>query len=267
MGWYDPSAGVPFNFAAIYGQAASLKNPDNTVRQALVEALLKETPAIVPSTLMKALRSHFEGTAFDHSRGYEVSPHKTDVRTVCRDETEASFVAQLRDGLPAPIGGVLWICLKTPCAGAFVPWYLGTTRVPDAYATGTQVPTEGSAYWDFARLVEWTDDHYRDAIGEVQARFGALEKELLESQDAVERRALELYAKDPAAACASLSDRSCRAALEADRLAREIYESKSGRNSPGEPAPDRISISRPGEAWGRLFRRSSTPSCADPSRR
>lgn len=205
MGWYDPAAG-PFEFASVYGSAASLANPYNTLRHEMVQwALDMSGPRIEKRDLMRILRWHYEGTEYDHSDGYATSPHATDVRTCCRTTTEVSVVAQLRDWMPAPIGGVMWMSLKTPCSSVYIPWYMGVTKVPKAFTIGTEQPTPGSAYWAFRDLVHMVDEDYAEAHGVVQHRWRIFERQLFKKQRTVERHALALYERSPKKALAYLT--------------------------------------------------------------
>ena len=152
-----------------------------------------------------------------------MSPHRTKARGVCRTGTEVAFVTQLRDWMPAEIGAVAWISLKTPCSSAFVPWYMGTTRVPEAYTLGTNKYTEGSAWWAFQRLIMKVDRHYGATIGTVRERWDAFEARQFARQAEVEATALELYESDPAAAIEYLTDYSNRRAVKAYKTALELF--------------------------------------------
>ncbi len=223
MGWYDPSE--VFDFAQVYGAEASLQNPYNTLRHEMVQWALDACgETIGKADLMRILRWHYEGTEYDHSDGYAVSPHATDVRTCCRLSTEVSVVAQLRCWLPPEIGGVMWMALKTPCSSVYVPWYMGITKVPEAFTLGTEEPTEGSAYWAFRDLAHAVDEHYADTAPTVQRHWRQFERKLFRVQARVERQALAMYERDPDKAAAYLTRYSCNEGMRSVRHALWLQE-------------------------------------------
>jgi len=224
MGWYDPADG-PFDFARVYAAEDSLVDPSNTLRHEMVQWALDACGSrIGKADLMRILRWHYEGTEYDLSQGYAISPHSTDARTVCRLSTEVSIVAQLRGWLPSEIGGVMWMSLKTPCSSVYVPWYMGITRVPEAFTIGTDKATEGSAYWAFRDLAHYVDNHYAETYAAVQSDWSLFERRLFRDQAKAERRALALYAGDPAAAAEYLTTYSGKAGMRSVRQALLLQE-------------------------------------------
>jgi dipeptidase len=222
--WYDPASGEPFSWKDAYSRPGSADWGWNAMRVARVQGWLdRRVPHVTKEDLMAIMRDHYEGTEWDYSRGYKVSPHRTKARTVCVKDTEVSCVTQLRAWMPAEIGALAWISLKTPCSGAFVPWYVGTTRVPKAYTLGTNKKTAGSAWWAFEELMPKVDRHYGATIGTVRERWDAFEARQFARQAAVEAKALELYASDPAAAREYLTRYSNRRAVKAYKAALELF--------------------------------------------
>lgn len=204
-GWFDPAGDKVFNWAEVYGEAASLTNPSNVVREIMVQRYLDASAPVRPRTLMSILSSHYEGTMYDKSDGYETTPHATGVRTVCTTRTQVSEVTQLRGWLPADIGAVVWTSMKTPCSSVYLPWYLGITKVPTAYTLGTDTEKAGSAWWAFQDLITYVNGHYKATIGPVQTAWGAMQTKLLKGQKAFERDVLKLRKKNKAAARAKLT--------------------------------------------------------------
>ncbi len=179
--------------------------------------------------LMRILRWHYEGTQYDESDSTRSRRTRPTCAPCCRLSTEVSVVAQLRGWLPAPVGAVMWMSLKTPCSSVYVPWYMGITKVPEAFTIGTDKPTEGSAYWAFRDLAHSVDDHYAETHAAVQGEWSVFEERLLRDQRKVERRALALYRADPEAAAEYLTGysgavglRSVRKALELQALAFDL---------------------------------------------
>jgi dipeptidase len=206
--YYDPVSDGPFNWSKAYAKAGSLHSTSNTDRLTMVPRLLTaDMPGgITKQELMSIMRTHYEGSEYDYSSDYAVSPHSTKAYTVCNLDTVASQVCELRGWLPAEIGGVMWTALRTPCSSVYVPWYAGVTRVPAEYSTGTSRWTPGSAYWAFNDLVTWVDGSYKGRIGDVQAAWKGFEEDEFAAQSGIEATALRKYKTDPTSVGQYLTD-------------------------------------------------------------
>lgn len=205
-GWYAPDTGEPFHFARVYGYERELRDAGNTVRHDMVERkLVKIGVDFTAEHLMEILRWHYEDTRCDKSRHYALSPHETRFRTICCVDTEVSGVAHLRHWLPAEIGGVLWLCMGTPCSGVYIPFYMGHKSFPQPFITATSVHSSDSAYWAFADLTGLMDSRYREAHPIVRNHWDTFAAHIASLQDTVETRAKDLYAEDRDAARAFLT--------------------------------------------------------------
>ena len=227
-GWYDPTSGEPFNFAEAYGSPESLADPYNTVRHEMVQQRLDTLDAVTPKDLMDIMSWHFEGTEYDLSDGYTTSPHTMPgVRSICRNNTQVSEVAQLRNWMPAEVGAVVWTSMRTPCSGVYVPWYMGISDVPEPYTTGTDEVSEGSAWWAFRDLDVFVNSHYKGVIPTVRATWGTFQDEMLADQAGFERQVLRVYKKDPAKARAMLTAYSGGLGMQAYETAGTLLEQLS----------------------------------------
>lgn len=182
-GYYDPASGEPFDFGKAYGSPTSQTVERNACRQWMGLMLLtgkgypfEDLPfSVAPDRkltledLIGALRSHYETTAYDQTTGGD--PHRTPVRVICSNNTQESFVVQLRSHLPSIIGNIYWRALGRPCQGVFVPWYSGTLEIPRPYTIGEpglfdKLPLgeryydPKSAYWVFDRMDALVDEEY-----------------------------------------------------------------------------------------------------------
>ncbi len=156
IGRYDPAEG-PFDVAWAYSDRERLLTYYNTNRiwgafnsvapsLGLVPEMPYETRPVwvVPDEpvtrqdIMAISRYHYEGTELDQTENYTLmSPHKQTNRPICDRTTDYSAVWQLRDWLPAEVGGVLWVAPGRPCASAYTPFYAGITSVPEKWAERT----------------------------------------------------------------------------------------------------------------------------------
>jgi len=219
QGWWTGSPS-DFNFSQAYGDPLDMSDPLNTLREWAAVIFLDPRyhqldlktffpwvqrglgDAIVPLkkiTLEDAMafaRIHYEGTPYDLTNGYKNgSPHWTTNECICMDYTESSTIVQLRDWLPLDIGCVLWRADGSPCSSVYIPWYLGITTTPIEFRTGTNVPSDDSAWWVFRRITNTIDAHYGTLLGDAKTPFSKMEKDLLAAQVSIENAALELYEK------------------------------------------------------------------------
>lgn len=247
-GWHDPAQGG-LNFSRVYGTPESTRTVYNSRREWRGNCLLAgkafdeaENPLIVkaagkltPRDLMALFRDHYEGTKYDLTDGYKKgSPHRTAERTICRLATDATTVAQLRDWVPAEIGGVLWLSAGTPCSGVYVPYYLGVLEFPKPFSSLTESYDRDNAYWVFNSLQNLVDRYYGEkatfgeskmrAIDFVAGYWKAFEDEEFATQEAIEKTALRLYEKDKALARSFLTTYCCGLGLNAFEKARELAD-------------------------------------------
>jgi dipeptidase len=167
--------------------------------------------------VMGLMRDHFEGTPLDLSQGVGAGPFalpyrwrpmtwKADGQTyvneraISTQQTGFSFVAQSRDGLPPPIGGVLWFGLDDTYSTVYVPMYCAIRAVPRSFAVGTASFDRfswDSAFWVFNFVSNWAYTRWSDMIQDVQLVQGQLEGEFLLRQPEVEAAALALWKQSP----------------------------------------------------------------------
>jgi len=108
------------------------------------------------------------------------------------------MVAQLRDALPDPIGGVYWFYVDNPYVSTYVPIYAGVQEISPLYKTyDIQKFDENSARW----AVDFVDNllhlRWQDAVKDLEAIRNPLEKSFFDEQADVEKEALRLFEKNP----------------------------------------------------------------------
>lgn len=119
--------------------------------------------------VQNVMRDHFEGTPLDMTSdvgagAYELpyrwrpliwevdSSYYFNERAIATQQTGFSFVAQMRDNLPNPIGGILWFGVDDASSSVYVPIYCGINRIPDCFAVGNGDMLNfswNSAFWVF----------------------------------------------------------------------------------------------------------------------
>ena len=167
--------------------------------------------------VMAIMRDHYEGTALDmttdvgagpYGLPYRWRPMRWEVdgeryfheRAVSTQQTGFSFVAQMRDWLPDPIGGINWFGVDDTYSTVWFPAYAGITEVPYAYREGTGSYHEvdyDAAFWAFNRVANFAYSRYSDMIGDIQLVQQELEGRFLAEVKDVDAAALALHAQSP----------------------------------------------------------------------
>jgi len=121
-------------------------------------------------------------------------------RAISTQQTGFSFVAQSRNWLPDPVGGILWFSVDDTYSTVYVPMYCGITAVPETYAVGNGSIMEfsdNSAFWVFNQVSNLAYTRYKDMIGDIQKVQSALENKFVSYTPMVDREAAELYKTSP----------------------------------------------------------------------
>jgi len=147
-------------------------------------------------------------------------------RTIAVSRCAYSTVIQARSWLPDIVGGIVWFGLDNPATTSRIPLFAGITDVPPSFKRCDQKGfTTESAGWAFRRAarlaeIEWgsTRDMMADVVREFEERAFAELPEL-------ERRAVELYKKNPDSARAVLTKYSNDFARAAEKRYWELGDS------------------------------------------
>jgi dipeptidase len=164
--------------------------------------------------VMQMMRDHFEGTPYDMTQGIDAGPWGSPYRwRGLRFELDgeaytwerpistmqAGFVmlAQSRNRLPDPVGGVYWFTPDDANTSCFLPLYCGITALPEQYAKGDfERMSLDSAWWMFNLVSNFTYDRYSAVIPCVREVQQEWEGRFLALQPAIDRTAAELMEKD-----------------------------------------------------------------------
>ncbi|MCP5052576.1 MAG: hypothetical protein GY940_35740, partial [bacterium] len=150
--------GAPFNFAEIFGgkKKTGKKQPYYNTRrvwraQGLLSPSMKQDPgsfnnpfALKPDQklsipqLIAVMRDYYKGTPFDITRQRSVSSDSRE-RPIAVFNTVHTSVIQLRGGLPAEVGAVLWGGPSTALTTPYIPYYFGIHEIPAAYGNAGPV--------------------------------------------------------------------------------------------------------------------------------
>jgi len=131
-------------------------------------------------------------------------------RTIARWYTMYATIIQLRDWLPDEIGGVEWLAIDNVASSIYVPVYAGVTDLPQYYKTPGRVNgyTLESAWWIFNRLGTLSAQRWGDMHKDLDAVWVPMQKSFIEELPSIDKKALELYEKNPEEAKVFLTEYS-----------------------------------------------------------
>jgi len=189
---------------------------------------IKPDHKITMKEAMDLMRDHYEGTSMDMNNDIGGGPFQSPYRwrpmtwevdsvNYCHERATSTqqtgfvFVAQARNWLPDPIGGIFWFSVDDTYTNCFAPMFCGILEVPEPYAVGngdmlTYSPT--SAFWTFTFVSNWAYTKYNVMIKDIQKVQSRLENFFISTIPAIDKNAEEMYKKDPIAAREYLTDYS-----------------------------------------------------------
>ncbi len=189
---------------------------------------IKPERKISAQMLKNAMRDHFEGTPFDLTKDIGSGPFHSpyrwrpmewvidsltyiNERAVATQQTGFSFVAQMRDWLPNPIGGILWFGVDDTNTSVYVPIYCGSNKVPECFRVGNGDMINfswTSAFWIYNWVSNQGYTKYDFMIKDIRPVQDSLENKFNREVLQIDLKASALYAKDTAGALAVITDYS-----------------------------------------------------------
>jgi len=117
------------------------------------------------------------------------------------------MVAQVRDWLPDPIGGVYWFYLDNQYVSTYAPIYAGVQEIPTFYKTyDPDKFDENSARWQIDFVDNLMYLRWQDAVKDLQSVRDPLENSFFLERESIDKKALELYKESPDKAKKFLTD-------------------------------------------------------------
>ena len=179
---------------------------------------VKPDSPLKPGEVMAAMRDHYEDTPLDMRNDLGAGPFHLpyrwrpmeftvdsvmylNERAIATQQTGYSFVAQSRNWLPDPIGGIYWFGVDDADGCVYAPMYCGITVVPESYASGNGSMikwSDHSAYWTFSQVNNWAYTRYDLIHPEIEAYQSVLEKRFSRETEIVDTKAALLYNENPA---------------------------------------------------------------------
>jgi dipeptidase len=169
---------------------------------------------------MNFMRDHLEGTPLDMSKDFGAGsfglPYRwrplewkvsddNNAKEYCNERATSTqqtgfvFVAECRNWLPDPIGGIFWFGVDDASTTVFNPMYCGITDVPECFREGngdmlTYSPT--SAFWLFNLFANMCYSRYDLMSSDAKNVQKQLETAYLSETDSVDDSALKLFQQD-----------------------------------------------------------------------
>jgi dipeptidase len=187
------------------------ENPENRM-----PLYIKPDRKISVKDMMSLMRDHYEGTPMDMTKDIGAGPFHNpyrwrpltfmvdsvlycNERATSTQQTGFVFVAQSRNFLPDPIGGILWFGVDDAASSVFTPMYCGITAVPEAYKVGNGSMMEfsdKSAFWIFNQVSNFAYTAYSRIHPDIDSVQRELENKYITYTSAIDPAAAELYKKD-----------------------------------------------------------------------
>jgi dipeptidase len=190
---------------------------------------IKPDRKISPQDLMEFKRDYLQGTEFDMSADAGAGPfgkpyrwrpltweHEEqeyfNERVTVTQQTGFSYIAQMRNWLPDPIGGIIWFGVDDAGSTVYVPFYAGINRVPKTWAEGygdILTYKDDAAFWVFNRVAHFAYLFYNRVMTDLRKVQSELETKFKTMVPAIDAAALSLWETNPALAREFLTDYSC----------------------------------------------------------
>ena len=178
--------------------------------------------------VLKYMRDHYEGTLLDPTKdiGAEayLQPYRWgpltweykslryfNERTISIQQTFFSFVAQMRNWLPAPIGGIIWFGVDDFSCSPHAPIYAGTREVPWRWAYGLGSRNTSSldaAFWVYNLLSNYAYQRYDQIHPDIALKILQIEDQFMGETAQIDLKAKGIYQLDPIKAVECVSDYS-----------------------------------------------------------
>ncbi|MBN2681753.1 MAG: C69 family dipeptidase [Bacteroidales bacterium] len=177
---------------------------------------IKPDRKISPKDMFDFMRDHLEGTPLDMTKDMGAGPWenpyrwrpltwKVDGKEYCHERATAtqqtgfSFVAQSRNWLPNPIGGIFWFSVDDAASTVYFPMYCGSTEIPWSFAVGNgdmMTYSKQAAFWVFNEVCNLAYTRYNMIHPEIKEKIDNYENKYLKTIKAVDKAADELYKED-----------------------------------------------------------------------
>lgn len=205
---------------------------------------IKPNRKLTPQDLMSFKRDYLQGTELDMSKDAGAGPfglpyrwrgltweHEGkeyfNERATATQQTGFSFIAQMRNWLPDPIGGINWFGVDDAGTTVYVPFYCGINRVPPSWAEGYGDMLEykdDAAFWVFNRVAHFAYLFYNRVMPDISRLQSELETKFARYTPGIDAAAITLWKEDPKLAREFLTDYSVNMGQQTVQQWKELGE-------------------------------------------
>ncbi len=195
---------------------------------------IKPDRKLTPRDLMEFKRDFLSGTDMDMSKDIGSGPYNSPYRwrpltwklgnneyfherVTVTQQTGFSFIAQMRNWLPNPIGGILWFGVDDAGSAVYVPFYCGINKVPHNWAEGNGdmlLYNDDAAFWIFNRVAHFKYLFFNRVIVDIKKAQNELESKFEAYLPGIDNAALTFWELNPGLARSFLTDYSIAMANE-----------------------------------------------------
>ncbi len=163
--------------------------------------------------VMGLMRDYYQGTPMDMTKDVGAGPYLSTIRwrpmtwsvdgknylherATSTQQTGFSFVAQSRNWLPDPVGGIIWFGVDDTYYTVYTPMYCGMTSVPHSFAVGNgdiMTYSDDAAFWVFNEVTNFVYSRASVMTPDLQAKQKELEKKYVSETAEIDRQAAELF--------------------------------------------------------------------------
>jgi dipeptidase len=197
---------------------------------------IKPNRKLSNSDMMNFMRDHLEGTVLDMRKDFGAGPFGSpyrwrplewkvsgdpnsqeycNERATSTQQTGFVFVAEGRNWLPDPIGGIFWFGVDDAATTVFNPIYCGILDVPECFKVGNGdmlTYSSTSAFWVFNTVANLCYSRYDLMSADALKIQKQLESKYISGTAAVDDAARNLYSNDVWKAREYLTDYSINSA-------------------------------------------------------
>ena len=194
--------------------------------------------------VQNGMRDHYEGTDLDMTKDTGAGPYKVpyrwrpmyftvdgqeylNERAIATQQSAFVIVPQMRNWLPDAIGGILWFGVDDADMAVFNPIYCCSVQVPECYRVGNGDLYNfswTSAFWIHNWVANMAYHKYNFMIQDIRKVQVEIEESYQEILPAIEKAALEMYAKNQKEAVSFLTWYSTTNAVQATERWKKLGE-------------------------------------------
>ncbi|MBO4838705.1 MAG: C69 family dipeptidase [Lachnospiraceae bacterium] len=119
------------------------------------------------------LSTHYQGTPYDPYSAQDTGKRGI-YRSIGINRTGVTAVCQIREGVPADVRGVEWVCFGSTTFGAFLPVYTNVPAMPAYLSKVTLDTSTDNFYWASRLLEALADPHFGSTVQLIERYHRAL---------------------------------------------------------------------------------------------